>query len=224
MKSIKLVLFLLTGISILLLSGCGPKYTIEEKDGISVIHNKGGQTLGYAPASGVTLIEKNGFAFKDLNKNGELDIYEDWRQPVDERTADLVSQMSVEQMAGLMLYSAHQSIPSRGRGFGGGATYNDKGFDESGAEASDLSDQQKKFLTEDHLRHVLITSVSSPADAAKWNNKAQALVEGLGLGVPVNTSSDPRHRTRSSAEFDFGSGGDISMWPASLGIAASFDP
>ena len=224
MKSIKLALFLFTGVSIILLSGCGPKYTVEEKDGISIVHNKNGQTLGYAPASGLTLVEKNGYAFKDLNKNGELDIYEDWREPVDERAADLVNQMSVEQMAGLMLYSAHQSIPSRGRGFGGGATYNAKSFDESGAAESDLSDQQRTFLTEDHLRHVLITSVASPAVAAQWNNNAQQLVEGLGLGIPVNTSSDPRHRTRASAEFDYGSGGEISMWPASLGIAASFDP
>lgn len=224
MKSMKRIMLLLAAPAILLLSGCGPKYSIEEQGAVAIVTNKGGKTLGYAPASGVGLIEKNGYAFKDLNKNGELDPYEDWRLPVDERAMDLVGQMSVEQMAGLMLYSAHQSIPSRGRGFGGGATYNGEGFDESGAEASDLSDQQKTFLTEDHVRHVLITTVSSPADAAKWNNKAQALVEGLGLGIPVNTSSDPRHRTRASAEFDYGSGGDISMWPASLGIAASFDP
>jgi len=224
MKTINNFLLLFFGPAMLLLSGCGPKYTVEEQETYALVINQGGQTLGYAPGSGITLIEKNGFAFKDLNKNGELDIYEDWRKPADDRARDLVSQMSVEQMAGLMLYSAHQSIPSSGRGFGGGATYNEKGFEESGAEAYDLSDQQLKFLTSDHLRHVLITTVSSPADAAKWNNKAQALVEGLGLGIPVNTSSDPRHRTRSSAEFDFGSGGDISMWPASLGIAASFDP
>lgn len=224
MKSITKLLFAFTGMAILTLSGCGPKYTVEEHDGISTIQNRGGQTLGYAPGSGVTLIENKGYAFKDLNKNGELDLYEDWRQPVDERAKDLVSQMSVEQMAGLMLYSGHQSIPSGSRGFFGASTYDGKAFEESGAAASDLSDQQQKFLTEDHLRHVLITSVSSSTDAAQWNNKAQELVESLGLGIPVNTSSDPRHRSRSSAEYDLGSGGDISMWPATLGIAASFDP
>ena len=111
-----------------------------------MVLNKGGQTLGYTPASGVSLIVKNGKAFKDMNRNGELDSYEDWRLTVDERAKNLVSQMSVEQIAGLMLYSAHQSIPSQGRGFGGGATYNGKAYQESGAKPSDLSDQQLKFV------------------------------------------------------------------------------
>jgi beta-glucosidase len=224
MKSIFKEFLLLAGLASILLSGCGPKYTLEEKESFTIVRNKDGQTLGYAPGSGISLIEQNGFAFKDLNKNGTLDAYEDWRLTADERASDLVSLMSVEEMAGLMLYSAHQSIPSRGRGFGGGSTYNGEPFDDSGAKESDLSDQQITFLTEDHVRHVLITTVASPAVAAQWNNNAQTLVEGLGLGIPVNTSSDPRHRTRASAEFDYGSGGDISMWPASLGIAASFDP
>jgi beta-glucosidase len=104
------------------------------------------------------------------------------------------------------------------------APIGDKPFEESGAAPSDLSDQQLKFLTEDHLRHVLMTSVSSPSDAAQWNNNAQQVVESLGLGIPLNTSSDPRHRSRAETEYNAGSGGDISMWPASLGIAASFDP
>ncbi len=223
MKSISTALISFMGIAIFILTGCGPKYTIEEQDGLSIIHNKGGQTLGYAPGSGVTLIEKSGYAFKDHNKNGILDAYEDWRLPVDDRAKDLVSQMNVEEMAGLMLYSAHQSIPSGSRGFGSG-TYNGLTLQESGAEPSDLSDQQIKFLSEDHLRHVLITSVASPAVAAQWNNNAQQVVEGLGLGIPVNTSSDPRHRSRAETEYNAGSGGDISLWPASLGIAASFDP
>ncbi|RLD70277.1 MAG: beta-glucosidase [Bacteroidetes bacterium] len=223
MKSKCTALLSFLGIAIFVLTGCGPKYTIEEQDGISIIHNKGGQTLGYVSSSGVTLIEKSGYAFKDLNKNGTLDAYEDWRLPVDDRAKDLVSQMSVEEMAGLMLYSAHQSIPSGSRGFGSG-TYNGLTLQESGAEPSDLSDQQIKFLTEDHLRHVLITSVASPAVAAQWNNNAQQLVESLGLGIPANTSSDPRHRSRADTEYNAGSGGNISMWPASLGITASFDP
>jgi beta-glucosidase len=223
MKKIYSVLCALLGLCILTLSSCGPKYTLEEQGDYTLVFNQGGATLGYAPASGVTLIENKGFAFKDLNQNGELDPYEDWRLPVDERISDLVGLMSVEQMAGLMLYSAHQGVPSGGRGRFG-ATYNGKPFRESGAEPSDLSDAQIKFLTEDNLRHVLVTSVQSPAVAATWNNNMQALVEGIGLGIPANTSSDPRHRTRSSAEFDMGSGGDISMWPATLGIAATFDP
>ncbi|HWN89055.1 MAG TPA: hypothetical protein VNM35_08335, partial [Chitinophagaceae bacterium] len=37
---------------------------------ISTVTNKGGQTLGYSTMSGVKLITVNGFAFKDLNKNG----------------------------------------------------------------------------------------------------------------------------------------------------------
>ena len=122
-----------------------------------------------------------------------------------------------------MLYSGHQSIPAGSNGpFGG--TYNSKPFKESGANASDLSDQQKKFLTDDNLRHVLITSVESPAYAAQWNNNAQALVEGIGLGIPANNSSDPRHGSDAYAEFNAGAGGKISMWPGTLGIAASFDP
>jgi beta-glucosidase len=223
MKSIKFVFFALLGVSILSFSSCGPKYTLEENKDFTLVLNQGGPTLGFAPVSGVTLLENKGYAFKDLNKNGELDAYEDWRLPVDDRIADLVGQMSVEQMAGLMLYSAHQAVPAGGRGRFG-ATYNGKAFAESGAAPSDLSDAQKKFLSDDNLRHVLVTSVQTPAVAAEWNNNMQTLVEGIGLGIPANTSSDPRHRTRSSAEFDLGSGGDISMWPASLGIAATFDP
>lgn len=210
-------------VSLLLVTGCAPKFTTEEGDSYSLLINRDGETLGYDPGSGVAIITDRGFAFKDLNKNGTLDPYEDWRLGVEARAADLVSQMSVEQMAGLMLYSAHQAIPARGRGRFG-ATYNGKSFEESGADAADLSDAQVKFLTDDNLRHVLITSVESPATSARWNNNAQKLAEGIGLGIPVNISSDPRHGSNPYAEFNAGAGGDISMWPGTLGITASFDP
>jgi beta-glucosidase len=193
-------------------------------ENIRIVQNNGGQTLGYSAASGIKLITKDGFAFKDLNRNGQLDVYEDWRQPFDVRAKDLASKMTIEQIAGLMLYSGHQAVPAGYRGFGPPPTYGGKPYQESGAKPSDLTDQQKKFLTNDNLRHVLITTVESPEVAAKWNNNMQALVEGIGLGIPANTSTDPRHSAQITAEFNAGSGGKISLWPESLGMAATFDP
>lgn len=204
-----------------LLTNCGERFTTETKDNFIRVINENGSTLGYSTISGVNLLTVDRYAFKDLNKNGELDVYEDWRLPVEQRAQDLASKMSIEQMAGLMLYSGHQAVPATGRR---GSDYGGKPFEESGAEPGDLSDNQKKFLTEDNLRHVLITSVKSAAVAAQWNNNAQAFVEGIGLGIPINTSSDPRHGSDTYAEFNEGAGGDISLWPGTLGLAASFDP
>ncbi len=62
--------------------------------------------LGYDENSGVTIIMEDGFAFKDLDKDGELDVYEDWRKPVRERAEDLASQLPTERICGLMLHFA----------------------------------------------------------------------------------------------------------------------
>jgi len=51
----------------------------------------------------VNIIEKSGLKFKDLNKNGKLDKYEDWRLSAEERSKDLLSLMSVEDKAGFMI-------------------------------------------------------------------------------------------------------------------------
>jgi len=196
--------------------------TQDQKDFV-LVENQGGPTLGYSPESGVSILTVDGLKFKDLNKDGKLDRYEDWRLPVDERAKDLAGKMSVEQIAGLMLYSIHQAIPAAESGFGSG-TYNGKPFSLSGANAWDLTDYQKQFLKDDNLRHVLITSVQSAEVAAKWNNNMQAFLEGIDLGIPGNTSSDPRHATSNDAEFNVGSGGLMSLWPRELGLAATFSP
>ena len=206
----------------LFLVSCGQKWTETQEGEIMIVQNQGGKTLGYSTTSGVSILTIDRFGFKDLNKNGTLEKYEDWRLPVDERAEDLASRMSIEEIAGLMLYSGHQSIP--GGGYGGRSTYDGKPFRESDATPSDLTDQQIDFLSEDNLRHVLITSVESPEVAAKWNNNVQALVEGLAHGIPANNSSDPRHRTVAEEEYNAGAGGDISRWPGSIGLAAGFEP
>ena len=187
--------------AVLTAASCGQKWQEESKDGYSLISQKNGPSLGYSPTSGVQILTRGGRAFKDLNRNGRLDTYEDWRKDPLVRAKDLASQLSIDEIAGMMLYSGHQAINGPG-----------------------ITDAQKKFLEEDNLRAVLMTRVSSPADAARWNNNVQAFVEGLGHGVPANNSSDPRHGAQATAEFDAGNGGEISQWPSSLGMAATFDP
>ena len=216
MLKVKNTLFLLT-----LFAVCNGAFS--QNADVVLVKNAGGQTLGYSPASGVKILTDNGLSFKDLNKNGALDPYEDWRLSADLRARDLAERLSIEQIAGLMLYSRHQSIPARADGYFAG-TYKGKKFSESGAKPDDLTDQQIVFLSQDNLRHVLLTTVQSPEAAARWNNKVQALCEGLGLGIPANNSTDPRHGTVSTMEYNAGAGGQISMWPGSLGMAASFDP
>src|SRR5699024_3572274 len=102
-----------------------------------VVDNPGdGPTLSYGAESGVTLLEEEidgaTYAFKDMNANGELDVWEDWRVEATERAADLAGQMSIEQIAGLMLFSSHERTPADG-----------------------LTDAQKTYLSESNLRAVL---------------------------------------------------------------------
>ena len=215
----------LLGTILLSLSSCdGQKWTEQDAGTYMLVKQRGGPTLGYSPQSGVKLLIDDGFAFKDLNRNDSLDQYEDWRLSPEERADNLATQLSIEEIAGLMLYSSHQAVPMISQMGFGSSLYNGKSFEDSGAKPSDLSDDQKKFLRDDHLRAVLVTRVESPAVAAEWNNNMQAFVEGLDHGIPANTSSDPRHEANATTEFNAGAGGQISLWPTSLGLAASFDP
>ena len=189
------------GMLIGLMACNGQKWSEQQVDSFMLVTQKEGPTLSYSPQSGVKLLTEDGFAFKDLNRNDSLDAYEDWRLSPQERAADLASKLSREEIAGLMLYSSHQAVPS-----------------------AELTEDQKKFLSKDHLRAVLITSVESPRTAAQWNNRMQAFIEGLDHGIPANTSSDPRHEAKATTEYNAGAGGHISQWPTSLGLAATFDP
>nr|AGS54136.1 beta-glucosidase [uncultured bacterium contig00021] len=197
------------------------KYTMVEKDGYFLIHNEGGATLGISAGNKDAFIEADGYAFKDLNRNGILDPYEDWRLPFEERAADLAKRLSIEEIAGLMLYSPHQML-SMNLGFFAEIAKNKA--PDTREHAWDLSEAQKAFLKDDNVRHVLVARVDNALTAAKWNNNAQAFVEGIGHGVPINTSSDPRHGIAMNAEFDMGAGSDISQWPEHIGLAAAFDP
>ena len=193
----------------LLVLSCGHNViTTEQYDGYTLAFQTKGPVLGYSSVS--TITEKE-LLFKDLNRNGVLDPYEDWRLPAEKRAEDLASRMSVEQICGLMIYSSSITV-----------------------EKPELSEKQIEFLTEDHVRHVLVAGISSPGAGAAWANKVQALCESLPLGIPANNSTDPRNYTNGKAntstynhepdgEFDPDGSSSISRWPREIGMGATFD-
>lgn len=200
------------------------KKKVNDGSNVVFVKNIKGPTLGYSNNTNVKILTIDGLNFKDLNRNGKLDKYEDWRLPVDERAKDLAAKLSVSQIASLMLFSSHQAIPETVSGPNGQGTYNGRKFVEGDIDAASLTDQQKNFVKMDNVRHFLITNVQSAEIAARWNNNLQALAEGIDFGIPVNISSDPRHAAKADAEYTPGLPGQLSQWPNQLGLAASFDP
>lgn len=200
------------------------EYRIEKKDGYRRVIIEDGPVLGIGETSGIRLIEEDGIVFKDMAQCGRLLPYEDWRLDAQTRAKDLAKRLSIEEIAGLMLYSSHQIVPATNELFFAGS-YGGKSFEESGAKPWTLTDQQKEFLTKDRIRHVLAMKLLDARTAAKWNNEMQSLAEGTGFGIPVNISSDPRHgASAASAEFKAGNGQDTSKWPEGIGLSATFDP
>ena len=120
-----------------------PRWSKTDKGTFIEVKNEGGRTLGYNEDSGLKLLEVDGYAFKDLNRNGKLDIYEDWRRPSRERAEDLATQLSLDEIAGLMIYSSSLSIPhisSSSRKI----TYNNKPFHEAARSSSTPRKMQNK--------------------------------------------------------------------------------
>lgn len=201
------------------------KWEKKERNEYTLIVNKGGKNLGLAADSKVKILTVDGYAFKDFLGSGDLVPYEDWRLPYEERAKDLADRISIEDIAGLMLYSAHQIIPAKGpmaAVFGG--SYDGKPFEESNAAPWDLTDEQKEFIVKDRVRHVLVMGLESTETAVRWNNKLQALAESSGFGIPANNSSDPRHGAGLGAEYMGMTGEPISKWANGIGLSASFDP
>lgn len=142
------------------------------EDGYIVVDNGDGARLSYSPDSGLKLIEVDGYAFKDFEGTGELVPYEDWRKTADERAEDLAQRISIEQIAGLMCFSAHQRE----------------------IVDDDLVNEERKAFLDGNVRAVLNAMSSYPAfKQATFSNAMQAYVEGSENKIPINFSSDPRN-------------------------------
>ena len=186
------------------------------------------------------VIVKDGLKFRDLNKNGTLDRYEDWRLPVEQRVADLVSRMTVEEKTGLMIHSSLSGftgpngevlgLPAAGGpgGQGRGAPPSAKAnrafqgrANQNNVEPMGTANPAQ-LVMERNIRYILVRpNPGEPPDiTARFHNGLQEMAEASRLGIPIVFSTDPRHGG--------GRGGSvkpvISQWPDQLGLAAARDP
>lgn len=186
-----------------------------------------------------TLTIKN-LQFKDLNKNNQLDKYEDWRLPVDARVKDLVSKMTLEEKLGFMLISTTRMAGDNVFAQGvqaGPRTPITEGFNEEDLVQNTNMFTRKplgapnmaaagttKGVQQFHLRHFILRANTSPATMAKWSNNLQELCEATRLGIPAIVASNPRNHVTTDASVGLSVGVTaFSKWPGELGLAAMRD-
>ena len=154
------------------------------------------------------IAEENGFTFRDLNKNGRLDVYEDPRQPLAARVEDLLGQMTLEEKAGLLFIN--------------GSVINEDGSIEQKEGGTGFGRAAVTQVTEQGMSHFNLWQIPSAQVVAKWHNNLQHFAEGTRLGIPVTIASDPRnHFTRNIFAM---AATDFSQWCETLGFAAIGDP
>ena len=193
--------------------------------------------LGYRSTK---ILEEKGLQFKDLNRNGILDKYEDWRLSNNERALDLLSKMSMEDKVGFMLISTAR-IKSDQSNNPTSAMIN------SAIASSDFNEEDQvqqfnmftkkplpvpmmmaagttKGVTKFHLRHFIFRANVSAKLTAEWSNKLQALCESDGLGIPAIIASNPRNHITKDASIGLSVGKTVfSTWPGELGLSAMRD-
>lgn len=173
------------------------------------------------------VIEKDGYQFKDLNKNGEVDPYEDWRKSTSERAADLVGQMTLEEKVGMMLIDTLNAAP----------------YGKTNETHADYIKQQKMnrfifrnaILTQDELEEMdeskrnpsgdvitgRVSAPISPQEAAQYMNSVQELSEETRLGIPALFKSNARNHMDPNAKPGINvSAGAFSEWPKEAGLAS----
>lgn len=117
-----------------------------------------------------SILEVDGYQFIDLNANGKLDVYEDWRQDAETRAGDLVSQMTVREKIAQM---QHPTYLPRADG--------------------KIAPYLKNYCSEYGIGMLLIRELNSVEAAATTMNTIQEYAEESRLGVPVLVSMDSVH-------------------------------
>ena len=156
------------------------------------------------------IIEVDGYQFKDLNDNGVLDAYEDWRLSPQERAENLLSLMTAEQKAAQMVHltlvTKKDSWFSKNNvGFALVSEYIFEPEEDDEEEDEEESDETQ-------------TPISSARNAAMRTNEIQELSESSELGIPVIFSMDTeagaafvKDATYLPDEINQGAAGDVEL-------------
>lgn len=154
------------------------------------------------------VIRQDGLQFRDLNRNGALDPYEDRRLSPEQRARDLVARMTLEEKAGMMMHGTARASGGPMGSAGMGGQYDTAAI---------------RLLIDSVKVNSMITRLNGdPAALAAQNNILQAIAERTRLGVPVTISTDPRHHFQYVAGASNQING-FSQWPEALGFAAIGD-
>ncbi|NNJ88862.1 MAG: glycoside hydrolase family 3 protein [Eudoraea sp.] len=167
--------------------------------------------------SEAAVLKRRGMEFRDLNKNGDLDIYEDRDRSVDERVQDLLDQMTLEEKAGTLFITMIGSTP-----------------DGEPLETPVLSTNimtlglsfflpsNSELIARKKMNSFNILTSTEAVKMAKYNNTIQKMAERTRLGIPITLATDPRHGTENNPGAAIFTPA-FSQWPTSLGLAATRD-
>ena len=193
---LKSVLWIILGVVVIAAAFTGYRYYK-----VNQYNNKAQEQL----AGEVQILETSGAEVRDLNKNGRVDPYENPNFPVDKRVQDLLSRMTIQEKAGMMVHPFLFANP-------------DSSFFSAGLLTGLNADN---VIVNKNIRHITSSlGGDSPVLHAKWQNQIQRLAAKTRLGIPVSISSDPRHSDKSGAAISMSG---ISQWPDQLGLGATRD-
>ena len=158
----------------------------------------------------VKALDVDGMSFRDLNKNNELDQYEDYRLDNAQRVKDLVSQMTLEEKVGTLFHPP--------------VTINPDWMFRLYSLFVDGGKLTESEIIHQHINHFNLYGNPKPERLAKKLNSLQKIASRSRLGIPVTISSDPIHEVPNGGGVASFSLDGFSKWPSQLGLAASQNP
>ena len=174
------------------------------------------------------ILEVDGLRFRDLDGDGVLSPFEDWRLSPAERAADLVARMSPEEKAGLMV------ITSRPMGISQhdpALTSHDGALDEQyhpvkldpHNTAGDPFEGTTEQITQLHVRHMIMRETPTGSRIATWVNAMQEVAETTRWSIPVIVAANSKNEHGGFRMGSTDEDQDFAQWPGTLGLAASGD-